>query len=206
MRKLLMFGILIVCVVALGAAPLFAPTDRNECDECEGEWECVEPHETVVSEDYLEGLQTENDSLWAQIDELNLIINGLESSLSIAHDDITSKNREIERLRTALADVEDYAAELQNDLDVAYADVADLETAVSYLGNEIERLEDVNAALIAQLGKKPTGPWVGVTTGYPFGALGNFSYQFSDRFMFNSGIGYMGGFQIQAGLSLKIGG
>ncbi len=129
-------------------------------------------------------LNSELATTYAALDVKELEVFELQTDLTIAYDDLNLKDVEIIVLEQQIA--------------TAY-DKVDKQAV------EITVLEDKLAQCYATVQKPINGIWVGANTGIPFGVLGTVGYQFNERFMVKSALGYMGQFQWQVGFSTRIG-
>ena len=69
---------------------------------------------------------------------------------------------------------------------------------------EVKALEDKIDILHGIQKNSTRGLWIGAGSGYPFGVYGSVGYQFNSRFLIESYMGYMGQWQIQAGMKMRI--
>ena len=129
-------------------------------------------------------LEAELLAAYAKLAEKDLVIIDLQSETAVANEQLTIQNAEI--------------VVLEQQVETAYEKVD--KQAV-----EISVLEDKLARCYAATPKPAKGLWVGANSGIPFGVMGTASYQFSERFMVSTGVGYLGQFQWQVGFSTRIG-
>lgn len=141
-----------------------------------GEWVKLEPGQVIVEQTYI-------DELIATKDELIADVVDLQVELTALYEDLDDRHLEILGLE------------------------AQIETAIEALIKKNTEIAAIEAELTLCLERPQVSEdnvWIGASTGYPFGLLGTIGYQFSERYMVNGGIGYMGGFQFQVGFSRKM--
>ena len=129
-------------------------------------------------------LEAELTAAYAKLAGKDLQINDLQSEIAIANEQLMIQDAEI--------------VVLEQQVETAYEKVD--KQAV-----EISVLEDKLARCYAATPKPAKGLWVGANSGIPFGVMGTAGYQFSERFMVSTGVGYLGQFQWQVGFSTRIG-
>ena len=180
--------------------PLFAPTDpptRAECEDCRGEWICVERNEKVVKEMYLEDLNTQILNLQFELENVQFELTTAQFRLESTELELESTQLQFEMTQLELRTVESDLEDAQANLLIAYEELDERNAENTILSEKL-------ALCLAQSQGSVKGLWVGANTGIPFGVLGSAGYQFNDRFMVTSAIGYMEGFHWQIGFSTRI--
>ena len=165
--------------------------------ECDGRWTCVESDETVVEKTLVEGLQAQIIDLQTELENVQFELTTVQFRLESTELELETTQLQLEmtqlELRTVKSDLEDAQAGLL----IAYEELDEKNTENTILSDKL-------ALCLAQSQGSVRGLWVGANTGIPFGVLGSVGYQFNNRFMVTSGIGYMEGFHWQIGFSTRI--
>lgn len=179
------------------ASVAFADDTVEHRGECNGEWTCVKSGEVVVGGEVIIELET-------QIGNLENELEGVQFELTTAQSRLEATELELE---TAQMQLEMAQADLKTTREDLKSTTKDLMTAYEDLDGKVDEIKALEDKLTLCLARPPgvvKGLWVGAYTGYPFGVMGSAGFQFNERFMANSAIGYMDGFIWQIGFSTRI--